>query len=276
MTAPSLLRPAEPKRAAQTGWLADTVGRLVEDVRTLLPVDGCAFLKVDGDRVQPLVASFDSADLRAALAATGGHPYDDARPDLAELAIQGGRSLLLPRVEAWEAAAQLRESIGRSVDEDRAREVWETFRAASVIACPLTTAEGRPLGVLVAASLEHGVPLRRAELRVLEVLADVAALAVHRAELLDREGRRAREEVMLKRAAEDISASLELDEVYARIIRHALATTGGTKAAITRVNARAGEVEVPPSLDFSPVFTRRRYSFSAGMLGSVARSRTPY
>ena len=110
----------------------------------------------------------------------------------------------------------------------------------------------------------------------MEVLADLAALALERAELLDREGRRGREELRLKRAAEDISGSLELEEVYRRILRHAVVTTGAPKAAITRVNARAGELTVAASVDFSSGFARRRHGFHDGMLGSVARSRTPY
>jgi GAF domain-containing protein len=241
-------------------------------------VDGCAFLMVEGEPpfVHPLVDWFASGDLRAALAPPGGRAYDRSRPDLAEMAIERGRSLLLPRVDAWEAAPRLREGAVRAHGEDRAAELWETYRAASVIACPITTAVGRTLGVLVVASLEGTASLGRPELRTVEVLADLAALALERADLLDREGRRAREELMLKRAGEDISGSLELEEVYARVIRHALAATGGARAAITRVNARAGELEVVASLHFSQGFTGRRHSFGAGMLGSVARSRTPY
>src|SRR3954447_3107165 len=102
MTTPPLLRPVEPRRAPEAAWLADTLGRLVEHVRTLLPVDGCAFLIVEGEppAVRPLVDSFDSPDLRAALAPAGGRAYDRSRPDLAEIAIERGRSLLLPRVDA--------------------------------------------------------------------------------------------------------------------------------------------------------------------------------
>src|SRR3954447_16744145 len=228
MTSPSLLRPTEPPRAAESPWLEATLGRLLEHVRELVPVDGCAFLMVEGEsRVHPQVDWFASSDLRAALAPPGGRAYDRSRPDLAEMAVERGRSLLLPRVDAWEAAPRLREAVIRAQGEDRGAEVWETYRAASVIACPIKTAVGQPLGVLVVAALERNRPLGRAELRTVEVLADLAALALERAELLDREGRRAREELMLKRAGEDISESLGLEEAYTRVLSHALAATGG-------------------------------------------------
>jgi GAF domain-containing protein len=269
--------PALPHPHEDAG-LAQTLGRLLAHVRTMLRVDGATFLMVSGEppTVEPLVEWFASPDLRAAVAPPGGRPYDRARPDIAEIVLERGRSLLLPRVDAWEAAPRLREAVVRTYGDDRAAEAWETFGSASMIACPVKTTVGRTLGVLVVTALEATGPLRAQELRTVEVLADLAALALERAELLDREGRRGREELMLKRAAEDMSGSLELDEVYRRVIRHAIAATGATKAAITRVNARAGEMDVVASVQFSSDFSHRKHTFQTGMLGSVARSRTPY
>ena len=57
---------------------------------------------------------------------------------------------------------------------------------------------------------------RAADLRTVEVVADLAAMALERAELLEVESRRARDELRLKRAAEAMSSSLELDDVYRR------------------------------------------------------------
>lgn len=278
MTTSSLLPRPETAHPQEGAWLARTLGRLLEHVRTLLPVDGAAFLLVAGDPpvVEPLVDWFSSPDLRAAVAPPRGRPYDRARPELAEMALERGRSLLIPRVDAWEAAPRLREAVIREHGEDRGAEVWRSYRGASLIACPVKTEAGRTLGVLVVTALDQPHPLGPEELRTVEMLADLAALALERAQLHDREAERAREELVLKRAAEDISGSLELDEVYARVIRHALAATGGTKAAITRLNARAGELAVAASLDFSSGFARRRFDLRKGMLGSVARERSAY
>ena len=100
-----------------------------------------------------------------------------------------------------------------SLGPQRARSVWRSYRGASVIACPLRTEIGRALGVLVVASLDPQRPLDRADLRTVEVVADLAAMALERASLLEAESRRARDELRLKRAGESVSASLELDDV---------------------------------------------------------------
>jgi serine phosphatase RsbU (regulator of sigma subunit) len=147
---------------------------------------------------------------------------------------------------------------------------------ALVTACPVTTATGTVLGVLLVATLTPPASLGRAELRTLQAVADLAALALERAELLDQEAQRAREELALKRAAEEISSSLELDAVYARVLQHAISATGATKAAITRVNTRGAELAVVASVNFSNRFAHHRLSLQSGMLGSVARTRAPH
>src|SRR3977135_2059628 len=63
-------------------------------------------------RAEPLADWFASPDLRAAVAPPGGRPYDRARPDIAEVVLERGRSLLLPRIDAWEAAPRFRDATG--------------------------------------------------------------------------------------------------------------------------------------------------------------------
>ena len=94
-----------------------------------------------------------------------------------------------------------------SLGEGRGARVWEAYRRASVIACPVKTASGRALGVLVVAALPPGRPYGSAELRTVQVLGDLAGLALERAELLEAEGRRARGEARLKRAIETRSTA---------------------------------------------------------------------
>ena len=64
---------------------------------------------------------------------------------------------------------------------------------------------------------------------MVEVFADLAALALERSELLDREERRGREERELNEAARAVSASLELDAVYAAIVEQAAPLVGATQ-----------------------------------------------
>ena len=76
-------------------------------------------------------------------------------------------------------------------------------------------------------------------------------MALERTSLLETEGRRARDELRLKRAAAAVSASLDPGEVYTRVVEHAAAITGGTHALLTRLNARAGELRTAAQVDFS-------------------------
>ena len=106
----------------------------------------------------------------------------------------------------------------------------------------------------------------------MQVLADLAGLGLERAELLEAEGRRAHGEAKLKRAAEAMSGSLELDDVYRSVVEHAALVTGARKALLTRVNGRARELRPAASIDFSGAMGRR-FDVDAGVLGQVARGR---
>ena len=134
------------------------------------------------------------------------------------------------------------EAISAQARRGSAQRVWESYRAASVIVCPVRGEIGRPLGALVVASLDESRPLGTAQLPTVEALADLAAMALERTSLLETEGRRARDELRLKQAAAAVSASLDPSEVYMRVVEHAAAITGGTHALLTRLNARAGEL----------------------------------
>jgi GAF domain-containing protein len=241
-------------------------------------LDAAAFLVVDRERrwVESLAGWFALPDLRDAIEPKTRRPYDRARPGLVEFAVERDRSLLLPRVEAWEAAPDLLAAAMQELGDADAMRVWASYREASVISCPVKNAVGQPLGVLVVASLDQARPLRAEEQHVIEVLADLAALALERSELLEAEGRRALEERRLKRASEEVSASLELDEVYRSIVDHAAEVTGATKALLTRVETRAGILRAAAAVDFSDGLTHKRLPLDRGALGEVARTRTPY
>jgi serine phosphatase RsbU (regulator of sigma subunit) len=262
--------------ANDAAWLDATLGRLLDHVRTLLDVDGAVFLVVDPERrnIEPLAGWYASPELREAIEPANRRPYDPGRPGLVEYVLERDRPLLLPRVEAWESGRDMLVTAVDAFGETRAARVWETFRAASVIACPVKTALGRHLGVLVVGCLPPKRPFGTAELRTVQVLADLSALVLERAQLLEAEGRRARGEVRLKRASEAMSSSLELEDVYRSVVRHAAMVTGATRALLTRLNSRAGELRPVASVDLTDELASRRFALDAGMLGGVARSRT--
>jgi serine phosphatase RsbU (regulator of sigma subunit) len=269
--------PPSPPRARPTAAGRErTLARLVDDIRSLLPVDAVAFVTVDreGGFMERAAGWFATPELRDALQPLGRVPLDRRRRGVVEAALERDRPLLLPRVEAWEAAPDLLAAAMDALGEGRAHQAWSSYRTASVIAWQLRTEIGRPLGVLVVASLDQERPLGTGDLRNVEVVADLAAMALERASLLEAEAGRARDELRLKRAAEAVSASLELDEVYRRVVEHAAFVTDATKALLTRLDSRASELRVVASVDFSAGLAKQRLSLDAGAPGQVARTRS--
>lgn len=251
----------------------DPLGVLIQHLRAHPRVGAAVFLVVDPERrrVEAAAGWFGSPLLREALEAALDRPYDRSRPGLAEGALERDRPLFLPRVEAWESAPVLRDEVSRAVDPSRSREAWEVLRGASVIGCPVRTTLGRPMGVLIVASTEPSRPLRRSDVDTVEVLADLAALARERSELLAAEAARARDELLLKRAAEGTGGSLETAEVAWQAVDHALRLVHADRAVFTRAGPRprvlARAVEgARPGADSTP-------GIAAGELAEVVHSR---
>ena len=249
-------------------WRDRTLCRLVDDVRSLLPASavGFATLAEETREVAGVTGWFGSEELRDALCAGGG-------PGPVEAALERGRPLLLPRVDAWQAAPLLLKGLGAALGETRGRRAWSAFRSCSLIACPLRTETGRGLGVLVVASLDSKRPLRGPDLRTAEVVADLAAIALERAGMLEVQSRRARDELRLKRAGEEVSSSLELADVYRTVAEHAVALTGGTQAVLTRLDARAGELRTVARPPARPGDPRSGPALGSAAFGDIARTR---
>src|SRR4051812_31413075 len=120
MTQPSTLSPASAPPTTPAPWRERTLARLVQHVRVVLPVSAVAFVTEDEDSGEP-VGWFANDLLRDALSVV--------MPRLVR-----GRTLLLPRVEAWQAATELGDAMSAELGEEPARRAWETLRGASLIA----------------------------------------------------------------------------------------------------------------------------------------------
>jgi GAF domain-containing protein len=250
-------------------WLQRTLDRLVEHVRSLLAADAVALTVVDRDGRPVHTAAWSArAELRELLSEPGS-------PSLAEAVLARDRPLLLPAVEAWEAAPDLRAGAAAAMGGGRADRAWALFGGASLAACPVRSETGRAIGVLTVASIDTGRPLGSDELRTTETLAALAAMALERAQMLDAEAGRSRRELQLKRAAEDVSSSLDPDEVHRRIAACAAELTGATKALLTRLNPRSRRLRPAASIGFSEAFVNERLTLDRGALGQVARTRVP-
>lgn len=199
-------------------------------------VDGGAFLLVDPERssIRPAASWFASPLLGDAMALVLDRPYERGTPGFTEATLERARPLFMPRVEDWEAADSLRILLHRSGTE-RGEELWTAYARASVIACPVRTSLGRLVGVLEVASFDPARPLLHEDLATVEAMADLAALAHERSTWLSQETARAQMELKLKRAAADISGSLETSEVLRNVVEHALNAVSGDRALVSRL-----------------------------------------
>jgi GAF domain-containing protein len=262
MTQPTTLPPSSAPPNAPAPWRERTLARVVEHARAVLPVSAVAFVTADETSDGRSVSWFSSDELRAAM-----------EPSMSLLV--RSRTLLLPRVEAWQAAPELMHAIGAALSGEEARRAWTTYRAASLIACPVRGEFGSQLGALVVASLNERRPLGTEQLPTVEALADLAAMALERTDLLEAEGRRARDEHKLKRAAESVSGSLEPNEVYVRVAEHAMAITGAGCALLTRLNPRNREVRTVATVGCPEELAAELSSLDSATFGEVARTRKP-
>jgi serine phosphatase RsbU (regulator of sigma subunit) len=111
-------------------------------------------------------------------------------------------------------------------------------------------------------------PLRalgRGDLDTVTVIADLAALARERSELLATEAAKAREELLLKRAAEGTSGTLEPHEVEHAVVEHAVQIAGADQGVLSRVQ--------PGSQRLATVARKGTVSVDAATLAEVVRSR---
>ncbi|MEA2418075.1 MAG: phosphoserine phosphatase RsbU/P [Thermoleophilaceae bacterium] len=242
-----------------------TLARLTEHVRALLPATAVLVATVDDRRrtVERSASWFADPKLSAAIGPGGSHALDSRGRAVVEAVLARDKPLFLSRLSIWEMAPELLKSLVEVHGPERARAIWRSCRDAAVIASPLRSESGHGLGLLVVA----GEPLRATDVRTMEVVADLASLALERADLLRVQTRRAGDEVLLKRAGDAMSGSLELSDVYRSVVEHAAATTGASQAVLTRLDQRAGELRTMATLD-----PRGPAPGSAG-LTQVARTR---
>src|SRR3954465_11522627 len=263
-------RGIEDAVSAET-WLQQTLDEILARVRRLLGVNGCAFQVVDWERrlIRPVAAWFADDETRAALAAVLTRPYDPERPGVTEAAIERGESLLIASVGAWSGADALRQRLRDPLDPDAAARAWAWYESSSYISCPVRTADGRTLGVLAISRARPQPPLTAEDLRVVEVFADLAALALERA-------RQAREQELLNRAAGEVGRLLEPEAVYRAAVDQALVLNGAKKGFLARFEPATEELRVVAAHGFTGAVTRTRFRLGDGMIGRVAASGEPY
>jgi serine phosphatase RsbU (regulator of sigma subunit) len=259
-------------------WLRHTLEEIIEQIRRLLDVSGCAFQVVDSERrtISPAAAWFATDEVRAAMTPVLARPYDVERPGVTEAAIERREAVLIPRFEEWDGAGPLRERLQAELDPPAAALAWEWYRTSSFLSVPVRTAGGRTLGVLALSASAPRALLGDEDLRVVTVFADLAALALERSELLDREERRSRRQRELAEAARTMSASLEPDEVYCAVVEQAQRLSGSAMAALRRLEPASAELRTVASVGLGEESARVRFRVGEGMIGRVAQTGRAY
>ena len=265
--------------ASSETWLRHTLEEILSQVRVLLDVDGCAFQTIDLERshIVPAASWFETPELRTAMEPVLDRPYDPARGGVTEAAVERGDPVLINDIEGWAGAGALRTRLRNQLDEEAARTAWEWYRTSTFISCPVRTAGGRTLGVLARSARPPRPPLSEEHLRVTEVFASLAALALERSELLQREAARAHTEEMLHGAAQKMTASLDLDSVYEAIVGEAVRVTKAPAARLLRLDVVTQTLrEVAARGAAGGGAGARRMSLAEGIVGRVARTGEPY
>ena len=223
--------------ASSEAWLRHTLEEILSQIRVLLDVDGCAFQTIDFERshITPAASWFETrrpARPRCSRCSTARTtPSAAASPRRRSSA---ARPCSSPTWSAGRARARCARGCARSsTRRPRRRRGSGTGRRRSSPARSAPPA-GASLGVLALSASPPRPPLSREHLRVTEVFASLAALALERSELLEREASRARAEELLHGAAQTMTASLDLDAVY-RVDRRA----GGARHRRADRRARA-------------------------------------
>src|SRR5215210_4149174 len=217
--------------AGSQAWLRRTLEEIVSQVRRLLDVTGVSFLVVDPAHahIRPAASWFASDAVRAAFVPVLDRPYEPERAGVTEAAVETGSPVRIERIEDWPGAAGLHDRLFERLDAERAGRLWDWYRTSSFLSCPVRTRDGRILGVLAIARSLPRPAFSAEDERVTEVLGDLAAFALERAQLLD-------DEEALGRAGRALGATLDPGYVIAATIEQARELTGATEAGFARAD----------------------------------------
>jgi GAF domain-containing protein len=272
------VQPGIEHAASSEAWLRRTLEEILSQIRVLLDVDGCAFQMIDLERrhISSAASWFETAELRAAMQPVFDRPYEPERGGVTEAAVERGEPILIADMEHWQGAGSLRARLSSELDPQAARAAWKWYRTSTFISCPVRTAGGRTLGVLALSASPPRAPLSDEQLRVTEVFASLAALALERSELLEREAVRARTEELLHDAAQKMTASLDLDAVYRSIVEQAALVACAAGAILRRLDPVTQTLRPVAFFGGPERMMKGRVALDEGMVGSVARTGEPY
>jgi PAS domain S-box-containing protein len=144
----------------------------------------------------------------------------------------------------------------------------------SVMVAPLLVGH-RLVGAIAAVHADPARKFGAADLRLLNMFAPQAAVAIARARLLEAERRRADEQQALLDTMADLSAELELSKLLQAMLRRAVTLLGVTGGELAIFDEAARELVVVASLNIGIDSAGTRMALGEGAMGRVAQTHQP-
>ena len=195
---------------------------IANELRLLIDYHNCRIFLRDGDDLHPIAFQGD-------LTGSGGAALDILAAKVGDgftgWVAEHGESLLLPDASKCEFAVEIEGT--ESIEE-------------SVIAVPLNLGS-RVLGVIVVSKLGIG-QLDEDDVRLLDVLAGHAAVALENARLYEAEKREAQSAHALLEFSRELAAAEGLESVYARVVEGSARMLGAPQASLCLQELGSGDL----------------------------------
>ncbi len=166
--------------------------------------------------------------------------------------------LIIPNYQEWD---------GRS-------DKYEETTARGVMVVPLLVGS-RLVGTLASVHTEADRTFDEKDLRLLNMFAPQAAIAIENARLFTAEHQRANEQRALLDTLGDLSSELELSKLLQAVLERAVSLLGVTGGELAIHDEEEGEVEIVASHNIGADSTGMRMKLGEGAMGRVARSHEP-
>jgi len=174
------------------------------------------------------------------------------------LVAQTREPLIIPKYAEW---------LGRSGQ-------YADLTIHSVLVAPLLAGH-RLVGAIAAVHADPARSFGPADLRLLDMFAPQAAVAIARARLLEAERRRADEQKALLETMADLSGELELAKLLQAMLQRATSLLGVTGGELAIFDEARRELVVVASLNIGADSTGTRMALGEGAMGRVAQTHEP-
>ena len=166
--------------------------------------------------------------------------------------------LVIPRYQEWEHRSQ----------------AYTQDTVQTVIAAPLLIGN-RLVGVIAAVHSDPSRAFGDEDLRLLNLFAPQAAVAIENAHLFTAEKKRSREQKALLDTMQDLSSHLELGKVLQAVLERAVSLLNVTGGELAIFDEKTGTLEIKASHSMDESSVGTRMEMGEGAMGRVAETHEP-